>query len=215
MSPSSEEDGKMKDWNKRVTALAAVAVGAGLLASSPVAAATKNVEATGDKTFVPANVTEAVGDSVHWFSTADGVDHTVTQDNGVFDTGALADAFNFTKKFSAGTYPYHCKKHGDQGMRGTVKVAPQTASAPAGLNFTVKWAASGTNTGNRFDVMYRVGSGAWKTWRNNTSARSLVFGKGGPVAVARGKSYSFKVRSGNGTGSIQSGFSPVKSFRAG
>ncbi len=99
-------------------------------------------------------------------------------------------------------------------MRGTVRVAPQTLPAPAGLNFTVKWAAAGTNTGNRFDVMYRVASGPWKTWRNNTSARSMVFGGAGPVAVARGKSYSFRVRSGTGTGSIQSGFSPVKTFRA-
>ena len=94
-------------------------------------------------------------------------------------------------------------------------MAPQVLSAPAGLNFTVKWASSTTQTGNRFDVMYRVGSGPWKTWRNNTSARSMVFGaRSQPARVARGKTYSFKVRSGQGTGSIQSGFSPVKVFRA-
>ena len=89
---------------------------------------------------------------------------------------------------------------------------PQVSSAPAGLAFTVKWAAAGTNTGTSFDVKYRVGSGPFKTWRTNTTAKSLVFGKGGPVAVARGKTYSFQVRSG--TGARESLFSPVKPFRA-
>jgi plastocyanin len=201
----------MPNKTRLVTGLAAAVVAVGLVASS-VAAATTNVEATGGKTFSPKTVNAGVGGSVHWFSTADGVDHTVTQNAGIFDTGALADAFNFTRKFSAGTYPYHCEKHGADGMVGTVKVPPQVVSAPAGLAFTVKWAVAGTQTGNSFDMKYRVGSGAWKTWRNNTSAKSMVFGKGGPVAVARGKTYSFQVRSGSGA--KESLFSPVKTFRA-
>lgn len=202
-------------FNRRLlTGLAGGAVIAGLVASSSVAA-TKNVEATETRRFSPAGVTSTVAGSVHWFGTPGGAEeHSVRQDAGVFDSGNPRIGLNFTRKFSAGTFAYHCEKHGDQGMVGTVRVSPQTLSAPAGLPFTVKWAAAGTNTGNRFDVMYRVGSGPWKTWKNNTSAKSMVFGKGGPVAVARGKSYSFKVRSGNGTGSIQSGFSPVKSFRS-
>jgi hypothetical protein len=61
-------------------------------------------------------------------------------------------------------------------------------------------------------VKYRVASGPWKTWRTNTSANSMVFGKGGPVALARGKTYSFQVRSGSGA--RESGFSPVTKFRA-
>ena len=174
-------------------------------------AATKNVDVNDGRFFSPQNISSAVGGSIHW--TASGVDdHSVTQDNALFDSGAAAPNVNFTRKFSAGTFPYHCRKHGDQGMRGTVRVAPQVVSAPAGLAFTVKWAAAGTQTGTSFDVKYRVGSGAWKTWRNNTSAKSMVFGKGGPVAVARGKSYSFQVRSGSGAG--ESVFSPIKSFRA-
>ena len=141
-------------------------------------------------------------------------DHSVHQDRNVFDAGNPRPGLNFTRKFSAGTFAYRCEEHGDQGMRGTVRVAPSAAAVPAGLPFTVKWAAAGTSTGNRFDVMYRVARGPWKTWSNNTTAKSMVFGRGGPVGVARGKSYSFKVRSGNGTGAIQSGFSPAKSFRA-
>jgi plastocyanin len=190
--------------------LAAAVVAAGLLASTPVAAVTKTVVASDDKVFLPRTESSAVGGSIRWL--ANGIDrHSATSDDLVFDSGAARTNLNFTRKFSAGTYPYHCREHGDQGMRGVIRVAPQVQSAPAGLAFTVRWAAAGTNTGNSFDVKYRVGRGPWKTWRNNTSAKSMVFGRGGPVAVARGKSYSFQVRSG--TGARESGFSPVKTFR--
>jgi len=201
----------MNNRIKRATGIAAGAAAVGLLTGPPVAAAITSVDVNDGRFFSPRSLSSTVGGSVHW--TASGIDdHSVTQDNFVFDSGAPRANLDFTKKFSAGTYPYHCRKHGDQGMVGTVTVLPQVTSAPAGLPFTVKWAAAGTNTGTSFDVMYRVGSGAWKTWRNNTSAKSMVFGKGGPVAVARGKSYSFKVRSGSGAS--ESLFSPVKTFRA-
>jgi plastocyanin len=198
--------------------LAAAVVAAGLLASSPVAAATKDVEATEDKVFSPRALTSSVAGSVHWFGTPGGSEeHSVHQGLGLFDSGEPQTGLDFTRTFSAGTFAYYCEKHGTptSGMRGTVTVSPKVLSAPAGLDFTVRWATSTTDTGDRFDVMYRVGSGAWATWRNNTRARSLVFGQdGGPVPVALGESYSFKVRSGQGTGARQSGFSPVKSFLA-
>ena len=201
----------MNDRTRLVTGLATGAFAAGLLAASPVDAATKDVDVNDGKFFSPQTVSSAVGGSVHW--AASGVDdHSVTQDDLLFDTGTPRAGLTLTRTFSAGTYPYHCRKHGDQGMVGTVNVAPQVVSAPAGLAFTVKWAAAGTDTGTTFDVKYRVASGPWKTWRNNTSAKSMVFGKGGPVAVARGKSYSFQVRSG--TGAKESLFSPIKPFRA-
>jgi plastocyanin len=203
----------MNERTRLFAGVATAAVMAGLLAASPVAAVTTNVDANDNRTFSPQTVNAAVGGGVHW--TASGVDdHSVHQNDNVFDSGNPGPGLDFTRTFSAGTFAYLCEEHGDRGMRGTVRVPPQTLRAPAGLNFTVKWAAAGTNTGDRFDVMYRIGSGAWKTWRNNTSARSMVFGGAGPVAVARGKNYSFKVRSGRGTGSIQSAFSPVRSFRA-
>jgi plastocyanin len=201
----------MNDRIKRATGIAVGAVALGVLTGPPVAAAIKGVDVNDGKFFSPNNLSSTVGGSVHW--SASGIDdHSVTQDGLVFDSGTARANLDFTKKFSAGTYPYHCRKHGDQGMVGTVKVAPQVVSAPAGLAFTVKWAAAGTDTGNSFDVKYRVASGPWKTWRTNTSAKSMVFGKGGPVAVARGKTYSFQVRSG--TGANESLFSPIKSFRA-
>lgn len=182
----------------------------GLLASS-VSAATTQVAANDDKTFSPPSVNQSVGGSIHW--AASGVDeHSVTQDQGVFSSGAAAAGLDFSRTFSAGTFAYHCEKHGDQGMRGQVRVAPQVLSAPAGLPFTVKWASTASNTGNRFAVQYRVGTGAWRTWLGSTAARSAVFGaRSRPVRVARGKSYSFRVRSG--TASVKSSNSPVRSFR--
>jgi plastocyanin len=204
----------MNDRIKRATGIAVGAVVLGVLTGPPVVAAiTTDVDVSDAKVFSPKTVSASVGGSVHW--AASGIDdHSVTQDDLLFDTGAPRAGITLTKTFSAGTYPYHCRKHGVNGgtMKGSVKVAPQVASAPAGLAFTVKWAAAGTDTGTSFDVKYRVASGGWKTWKNNTSAKSMVFGKGGPVAVARGKTYSFQVRSG--TGANESLFSPIKSFRA-
>jgi len=183
----------------------------GLIASS-VSAATTGVEATDDKLFTPSTVTSAVGSSVHWFGTPGSTtEHSVRQNAGLFDSGVPQPGLNYTRTFSAGTFAYHCEKHG-LAMSGQVKVAPQVLSAPRGLPFTVKWATT-TQTGNRFDVQYRVGAGAWKTWKRSTTARSAVFGaRSAPVRVVRNKTYSFRVVSRLGT--ARSGLSPVKSFRA-
>jgi plastocyanin len=194
-----------------VRALALGTVLTGVFATS-VSAATTQVAANDSRTFSPSAVTAALGGNVHW--AASGIDeHSVTQDQGVFNSGAAAAGLNFTRTFSAGTFAYHCEKHGDQGMVGVVRVAPQVVAGPAGLPFTVKWATAGSNTGSRFDVQYRVGSGPFRAWKTNTTARSAVFGaRSQPVRVARGKSYSFRVVSRASTS--RSGASPVKTFRA-
>jgi plastocyanin len=195
-----------------VRALALGTVLTGVFASS-VSAATTQVAANDSRTFSPSTVTAAVGGGVHW--AASGIDeHSVTQDQGVFDSGAAVIGLDFTRTFSAGTFRYHCEKHGDQGMVGVVRVAPQAVAAPAGLPFTVKWATARSNTGSRFDVQYRVGSGRFKAWKTNTTARSAVFGaRSQPVRVARGKSYSFRVVS-RASASARSAVSPVRTFRA-
>jgi hypothetical protein len=102
-------------------------------------------------------------------------------------------------------------------MDGVVKVRPIFAAAPTGLRFTVRWALSGTattatNTGNQFDVRYRVGtSSTWRLWKNNTSARSGVFGQNGlPVQVVAGRTYHFQARSQKSAAPNQpSGWSPT------
>lgn len=183
----------------------------GVFASS-VSAATTQVSVNDARTFSPSRVTQAVGGSVHWAASGTD-DHSVTQDRGLFTSGAPRAGVDFTRTFSAGTFPYHCTQHVSQGMRGVVAVPAQVLAAPAGLPFTVKWASATTRTGNRFDVQYRVAAGAWKVWRSNTSTRSAVFGaQSRPVRVVRGRTYSFRVVS-RLSATARSGVSPVKTFR--
>ena len=96
-------------------------------------AATQTVSVK-DNLFDPKTITINVGDTVNW-QYAGQNEHTVSADDGSFDSGDLKTgektsfSFTFTK---AGTFAYHCKYHGGaggQGMAGTIVV--QAAGAPA------------------------------------------------------------------------------------
>lgn len=70
--------------------------------------------------FSPANLTVAVNTTVVWTNN-DSWDHTVTSDNGQFNSGHISAGATFSKQFTAtGTFPYHCDLH--SGMTGTVTV---------------------------------------------------------------------------------------------
>jgi plastocyanin len=74
-----------------------------------------------DFAFAPDSSDVKVGDSVKW-TNGDGTTHTVTADDGAFDSGNLAGGKSFSFTFDqAGTFAYHCKIH--QSMTGTVVVA--------------------------------------------------------------------------------------------
>lgn len=195
--------------------LAASALVAGVMsATSSVSAAPTQVEANESKRFEPPQVVTGVGQRVDWFGTPGGAEeHSVRQDQGLFDSGTPVTNLSFNRNFSAGTFRYHCEKHVDDGMVGVVKVPPSIAKKPRGLPFTVRWATNRSNTGNRFLVQYKINNGRWKIWQRNTRAKVLVFGnRNRPVRVVRGKKYSFRVKSGSGT--VKSGFSPVRFIRA-
>lgn len=71
--------------------------------------------------FVPAEVTIAVGTTVKW-TNKDGVSHTVTSDDGVFDSGLLKKGDSFTYTFTqAGVFPYHCTPHSNMQASIIVK----------------------------------------------------------------------------------------------
>jgi plastocyanin len=75
--------------------------------------------------FTPAQLTVKVGTTVVWTS-EDNVPHTVTADDGSFDSGNLkkGDSFKFTFT-KAGKFPYYCAFHGAAGgggMSGTITV---------------------------------------------------------------------------------------------
>jgi plastocyanin len=73
-----------------------------------------------DMAFNPATITVAVNTTIKW-TNKDAVAHTVTSDNGLFDSGTLVTGGTFSFTFTtAGTYPYHCTPH--PAMTATVLV---------------------------------------------------------------------------------------------
>ncbi|HEV8632869.1 MAG TPA: cupredoxin family copper-binding protein [Chloroflexota bacterium] len=74
----------------------------------------------------PATLTVAVGDTITWTNIDTAAPHTVTAQNGSFDSGFIAKGgtWSFTAT-TAGTFPYFCQFH--PGMQATLIV---TAAAP-------------------------------------------------------------------------------------
>jgi LPXTG-motif cell wall-anchored protein len=104
-----------------------------LAGAAPRAAETKNVSAK-DFAFEPKTITVNVGDTITW--TNDGpAPHTVSADDGSFDSGNLDKGATFSHTFDkAGTLAYFCKYHGSKGgagMAASIVVAEAAAAAPA------------------------------------------------------------------------------------
>lgn len=75
--------------------------------------------------FSPATLTVTAGTTVKW-TNKDGVTHTVTSDNTLFDSGNVLPNGIYSYTFStAGTYTYHCSIH--TSMKGTVVVTAYVA----------------------------------------------------------------------------------------
>ncbi len=78
-----------------------------------------------DSQFIEKEITVSVGTTVIWKMDAS-LPHTVTADDGSFDSGTLRDGDTFSYTFeAAGTFPYYCQFHGGpggSGMAGTVTV---------------------------------------------------------------------------------------------
>jgi plastocyanin len=83
--------------------------------------AAKGAVRIADFAFTPDSSSAKVGDSVKW-TNQDSATHTVTADDGAFDSSNLAagKAFSFTFD-KAGTFAYHCNIH--QRMKGKVTVS--------------------------------------------------------------------------------------------
>jgi uncharacterized repeat protein (TIGR03806 family) len=107
-----------------------------LLACTPDVAcgATNNVAVT-DYVFIPADITNNVGDTVLWTWVTD--DHSTTsQAPGLWDSGLQPTPFTFSQTFSsAGSYPYFCTAHIFVGMVGSVTV--QGSQAPPTITVTL------------------------------------------------------------------------------
>lgn len=140
--------------------------------------------------FNPASYPEELGGTVSWIND-DAVAHTVTADDGSFDSGPLAPGQSFTHAFPvAGTVAYHCKIHAT--MKGAIVVGNATTppTSPAQNATTtvhiVDFAFSGNIT---------VPAGTTVTWINDgtrthtaTSDDNATFTSGN---LAPGQSFSF------------------------
>ncbi len=77
--------------------------------------------AIADISFAPDALEVAVGDTVTW-TNEDPVPHTVTADDGAFDSGNLDQGGSFDQTFDeAGEFTYHCEVH--PSMQATVTVS--------------------------------------------------------------------------------------------
>jgi plastocyanin len=79
--------------------------------------------------FSPKEVTVPVGTTIKWLHNA-AVPHTVTADDGLFDSGPLNSGGSFSYTFDeAGTFAYYCRFHGGPGgsaMAGVIIVTEPT-----------------------------------------------------------------------------------------
>ncbi len=89
--------------------------------ASPEGSATAGQAVTiQDFKFSPDAITVPVGATVTW-TNADSTQHTVTADDGSFDSGPLDSGATFSQTFAtAGTFTYHCNIH--PNMTATVTV---------------------------------------------------------------------------------------------
>jgi plastocyanin len=104
--------------------VAAVVAGCGSSAPSTAggAPAPGNAVTISVSAFRPDAITVSAGTTITW-TNEDPVAHTVTADDGSWDSGSLARGATFSHTFeAAGTYAYHCTIH--PGMKGTVVVTP-------------------------------------------------------------------------------------------
>ncbi|MFL5892874.1 MAG: hypothetical protein ACJ75I_09055 [Solirubrobacterales bacterium] len=159
---------------------------------------------TNSNTFNPNTVTKNVGTGgIHWQWGASGstfAAHNVRQDDKLFYSGALtsSDPGGYDVIPSAGSFHYYCELHGSPngGMAGTLKVKPAIFNQTSN-SFRVEWASTVRQTGNGFDVRYRVDGGAWKIWKAGTKSGQATFGgdTNNPIHVSSSHTYDIQARS--------------------
>lgn len=119
-------------WRGWALALAILATSSVVLTATATAAAVsaRIVEPSADLTswgYAPESLTVQVGDTVTWTNTGQ-APHTVTADNGAFDSGIINpnDSWTYTAS-TPGTFTYLCTLH--PTMRGTLVVLAAGAAA--------------------------------------------------------------------------------------
>jgi plastocyanin len=103
--------------------------------SSPtVSAASSASVSAGDNFFAPTSITIQVGGSVTWSNDGQSA-HTVTANDGSFDSGNLDPGQSFNHTFTEpGTFAYFCEYHRSLGQEGTVTVQASGSSGGGGTS---------------------------------------------------------------------------------
>ena len=101
-----------------------------VMAPSATAQGTTTTVSIQDFFFSPANVSVPAGTTVTWVNEGN-VPHTVTSDDGQFDSGVLMPGDSYTVMFKGqGTITYHCMIH--PSMTGSVTVGMPAAMGGGG-----------------------------------------------------------------------------------
>ena len=134
----------MRNTLLRLAALSLVA----LVLFAPTAGAQGKTTTVSIKNFAfnPPNATVAPGTTVTWVNN-DQTAHTVTANDGAFDSGTLQPGQSYSFKFDkAGTYAYHCNIHPD--MTATVTVSGASGSPSGSASASAGASASPTASGS-------------------------------------------------------------------
>ena len=109
--------------------------------------------------FQPSSVTITPGASVVWTMRDAGTQHTVTADDGSFDSSSLLIGQTFSHTFAqSGTVAYHCKLH--PNMKGAVIVEEAGASTSTSTTATAVTRATTTTTPKTASTTFAAGPGA-------------------------------------------------------
>jgi hypothetical protein len=186
---------------RKATILTLLLAGVAALGSVPPsagAATTIVVEpAPGEDEYAPPRVVRPLAAaSFRWLWGPEGAGtaspHDVEQNAGLFDSGTAVTSGEFVVAASAGGFPYFCSIH--FGMVGRLDVRPEGGEAYP-RPFRVRWATPASETGRSFEVRYRAGAGAWRTWFRDTERGLAVFGRDRrPARVREGVAYRLQVR---------------------
>lgn len=115
---------------------------AGVAGGNRPAAADNAAVSINNFAFTPSPVTVTAGSTITWTDNQSGVPHTVSADDGSFDSGRLSTGQTFSMTFNtAGTIAYHCNIH--PFMHGTITVMAASTGAASPVS-----SGNGGNSGN-------------------------------------------------------------------
>jgi plastocyanin len=154
---------------RRLAGLAAVALALVLPAWTSAAIQPVDIQF---QAFGPNQLDVLPGETVEWSNISERR-HTVTADDGSFDSGDLFGGDKFSREFdTAGAFPYHCTVHA--GMTGEVDVRPvilgplPTAAIPVGN--TVEFTGRTSDPSQPVQIEHGAPDGSFKSIATATPA---------------------------------------------